>query len=89
MQNAHGERLARITYISLDSVNISTKGSRERRRRASEDCWDLLRRSLRLKQMPPPSRFTHDIVHKALSKDIDHKGTSASRVCVSVVSLMD
>jgi hypothetical protein len=28
-------------------------------------------------------------VHKALSKDIDHKGTSASRVCVSVVSLMD
>ncbi|XP_076447468.1 protein pigeon-like [Babylonia areolata] len=74
-KNSHGERLARVTYTALDSVNISTKGSQERRRRPVEDSWDLLRRSLRLKQMPPPSRFSHEHVVKALQKDIDSNGS--------------
>ncbi|KAK7496728.1 hypothetical protein BaRGS_00012135 [Batillaria attramentaria] len=72
-KNSSGERLARVTYSSLDSVNISTKASQERRRRSSEDGWDLLRRSLRLKQMPPPSRFSHEHIIKAF-QDVDSSG---------------
>ncbi|KAK7102915.1 protein pigeon-like [Littorina saxatilis] len=78
-KNASGERLARVTYISLDSVNISTKVSQERRRRTSEDTWDLLRRSLRFKQMPPPSRFSHEHVLRALQKDIDTNGSPTKK----------
>lgn len=75
MQNASGERLACISYKVLDSVNICTKASQERGRRPSEDGWDLLRRTLRLKQTPPPTRFCHEHVIKAL-QDLDNDGSS-------------
>ena len=74
-QSSSGERLARVTYTSLDSVNITTKGSQERCRGSSEDSWDLLRRCLRQKLTPPPSRFSHEHVLKALQKDINGNGS--------------
>ncbi|XP_025107869.1 protein pigeon-like isoform X2 [Pomacea canaliculata] len=77
-KNAAGERLARVSYTSLDSVNISTKVAQDRRRRPSEDSWDLLRRSLRLKQMPPPSRFSHDHVIRAM-QEVDSNGQHSKK----------
>ncbi|XP_076095546.1 protein pigeon-like [Mytilus galloprovincialis] len=66
-----GERLARLSYSTLQSINIITKTAKERQKKpggADEDLWDTLRRHLRLKQIENGNRFSQKVVQKAFMK---------------------
>ncbi|XP_046354825.2 uncharacterized protein LOC124134166 isoform X1 [Haliotis rufescens] len=65
-----GDRLARLSYTSFDSINISTKTARERESQqpVSEDMWDILRRRLRMRQLDHAPRFNLDIIGKQFAK---------------------
>ena len=71
LQNLEGERVARISYSSLHSVNIGTKTARERQQKrgsCGEDIWDILRRHLRWMQMEKYPRFSHTVVKRQIAR---------------------
>ena len=60
--------MARLSYSTLQSINIITKTAKERQKKpggADEDLWDTLRRHLRLKQVENDCRFSQITVQKA------------------------
>ena len=66
-QAADGERLARVEYTALNSVNIGTKTARERVQKKGlieDDMLDCMRRNLRLMQLHKYRRFHQDTVTK-------------------------
>ncbi|ESO95702.1 hypothetical protein LOTGIDRAFT_160255 [Lottia gigantea] len=72
-RNQSEERMATVTYSSVDSINITSKTARERHFRQSEDLWDSLRRMLQLKQIEPEPRYKLDAISKFLDKQLKEK----------------
>ncbi|KAJ8301715.1 hypothetical protein KUTeg_020702 [Tegillarca granosa] len=74
-KNEEGERLARVSYKSLQSVNIGMRSAKDRRRgNVGDDMWDIIRRHLRLIQVESASRFTPSTVgktYKNMQRDIE------------------
>ena len=67
-QTSEGERLARVSYSTIHSVNIGTKTAKERQQKkgnVSEDLWDMLRRHLRWMQLEKTQRFSQEMVKRA------------------------
>ena len=68
IQTAEGERLARVSYSTIHSVNIGTKTAKERQQKkgnVNDDLWDTLRRHLRWMQLDKTRRFSQEMVKRA------------------------
>ncbi|XP_012937680.1 gamma-secretase-activating protein [Aplysia californica] len=55
-----GERLAHVSYSSLEIVELNKRPSREQKNRSNEDFWDTLIRRLRSRHTEMPAKFSHD-----------------------------
>lgn len=67
-KNSEGERLARVSYSTIHSVNIGTKTAKERHSRKGNvamDLWDTLRDHLRWMQLEKKRRFSQEMVKRA------------------------
>ncbi|KAK3102613.1 hypothetical protein FSP39_012649 [Pinctada imbricata] len=70
-KNIEGERVARISYSSLHTINIGTKTAKERQQKRGsfgEDMWDVLRRHLHWMQLEKYPRFSHKAVKRQIEK---------------------
>ncbi|KAH3819422.1 hypothetical protein DPMN_121157 [Dreissena polymorpha] len=62
-----GERLVRVSYSPIESVNIMTKSARERQQKKSsvaDDWLDMLRRHLHWMQVNKTRRFNFEMLKK-------------------------
>jgi hypothetical protein len=71
LQTAEGDRLARVSYSAIHSVNIGTKSAKERQQRrgiVGDDWLDMLRRHLRWMQISKSRRFSLDTVKQTYTQ---------------------
>ncbi|XP_045167319.2 protein pigeon-like isoform X2 [Mercenaria mercenaria] len=66
-----GDRLARVSYSAIHSVNIGTKSAKERQQRkgiVGDDWLDMLRRHLRWMQLSKSRRFSLETVKQTYTQ---------------------
>ena len=71
LQTAEGDRLARVSYSAIHSVNIGTKSAKERQQRrgiVGDDWLDMLRRHLRWMQISKSRRFVLETVKQTYTQ---------------------
>lgn len=71
LQGIDGERIARVSYSQIHSVNIGTKSAKERQQRrgnVGDDWLDNLRRHLHWMNISKTRRFTLDTVKKTFKQ---------------------
>ena len=63
IQGPLGERLAHVSYLNLDLVDLNRRPSRDTVKRPPDNFWDVLVRRLKMRHLEPLlPRFSHSNV---------------------------